>query len=125
MSAFSKKNTASEPQPKAPTSYEFYKGGTSGRLKTTALVRLIFPPNQVEIQSWGFVANTVRLNIYSSDPRFEECLSLVNLVVENGWGLRIVYSENDRGLATLDFDKKKRVVYNQKAWFWKVDQSNQ
>ena len=110
MSAFSKKSDPTQMRPKAPTSYQYFSAGVKGRQKTRAAVEAIFEPSGA-MNSWGFMSPVMRFNIYAEDERFSECPDIVHQAVSNGWLLRIVYDQSERGLATLVFDEKTKVEW--------------
>lgn len=119
MSVFKATGTGSESRPKAPTSYEFFKDATSGQKKLTLPVTTVFTPSG-DIGSWGFFSEKVRFNIYKEDPRYEECLALVNTSVENGHLLRIVYAPEEKGLATLTICPKKKASWKKTSSRWVI-----
>lgn len=119
MSAFSKKSDPSAQRPKAPTSYQFFKSATKAQQKLRPAVEAIFEPTE-KMKSWGFCCPQMRFNIYEEDVRFSECPTIAQEAVANGWMLRIVYDESERGLATLEFDKKLKgewVKVGNRWWF--------
>lgn len=121
MSAFQNRGEASAPRPKAPTSREYFLKATSAQKKVTPAVEVVFPPSG-DIKSWGFVSGIVRFNIYPEDARYEECQALVTMAVENHHLLRIVYSPDERGLATLDICKKKKAEWKKVNSFWVINE---
>lgn len=120
MTAFSNKSTPREKPPQRPTSYQFFKDAAKGVKGTKSPVDTIFAPSG-KIQAWGFFTHNMRFNIYQDDERYPECEELVNQAVDNGWTLRVIYAEDERGLATLDIDKKKvanwRKSENAERWY--------
>lgn len=121
MSVFQNRGEASQPRPKAPTSYQYYSTATTAQKKVTPPVELVFPPSG-DIKSWGFVSGIVRFNIYPEDARYEECQAIVTMAIQNHHLLRIVYSPEERGLATLDVCKKKKAEWNKVNNFWMINQ---
>lgn len=121
MSVFKAVNTGEQPRPKAPTSYEFFKDATTGQKKLRPSVEVVFPPSG-DISSWGFVSSNMRFNVYRDDPRYDECLTLINLAVQNNHLLRIVYAPTERGLATLEVCKKKKGEWKKVSTRWLITQ---
>lgn len=117
MSAFSKKSDPSQTRQKAPTSYQFFKEATKLQRRPKHAVEVIFEPTE-KMTSWGFCCFAMRFNIYKEDARFEECPAIVQEAVKEGWMLRIVYDESERGLATLEFDKKYKGKWNKTGNRW-------
>ena len=107
MSVFSKKSSPIEKRPKVPTSYVFFKQATKGQKALKSPVEAIFKPSGL-ISSWGFICSQFRFNIYKDDERYEECPQIVAQAIEQGWMLRVIFDDSERGLATLEYDKKKR-----------------
>lgn len=119
MTLFSTTETASQPRKKAPTSYQYYSGRHKGRKNSTPAVEAIFLPSE-KIRSYGFMCGEVlRFNIYHDDPRFEDCASLVARIIEENLFIRVSYSKDDRGLATLIVDPKKKGDWEDKSGWYK------
>lgn len=119
MTLFKNTETASEPRKKAPTSFQYYSSKIKGRLKTTPAVEAIFMPSG-NIRSYGFMCGEcLRFNVYSDDPRFEECEALVKNIVENDLLVRVAYSKDDRGLATLTVDSNSKACWELRDGYYK------
>lgn len=119
MTLFRNTDTASEPRKKAPTSFQYYSSKEKGRLKTTPAVEAIFMPNG-NIRSYGFMCGEcLRFNVYADDPRFEECEELVKNIVQNDLLVRVAYSKDDRGLATLTVDAEKKAYWQLRDGYYK------
>lgn len=111
---FSHNDSSKHSAPKAPTTYEFFKQPTSAQKKALYPVELIFAPSGV-INSWGFVADKCRFNIYPTDSRYPELAAAIQDVFTNQQELYIKYSQNDRGFATLVLGKSKSIVWDKRG----------